>query len=237
MGTRFLPMPIERTITGFRGLQRLVLVALKKVQPVTVKELADQFKVTGNALRRHLKALEVAGVVQYRREARGVGGPTFAYSLTERGEALFPRAYAGALAEALEIVRDEHGIEGVVGVFRKQWAAVTDDARRRMATLPLPARAELLAELRTDQGYMAEAIAVGPDEAIIREHNCAIREVAVRFPEVCVAEARFFAEVLGASVERQAHILSGCNACEYRVHGPAAPRRSARWESNAVEES
>jgi hypothetical protein len=41
--------------------------------------------------------------------------------------------------------------------------------------------------------------------------------VAQRFPEICAAEARFFEEMLGAVVERQAHMLSGCNACEYSV--------------------
>jgi predicted ArsR family transcriptional regulator len=41
--------------------------------------------------------------------------------------------------------------------------------------------------------------------------------VAVRFPEICAAEARFLAEVLGAEVDRREHILTGCSACEYHV--------------------
>jgi DeoR family suf operon transcriptional repressor len=225
-----------RTVAGFRGLQRRLLVALKKRQPITVKELAEEFKITGNALRRHLKALEAAGVVQYRREVRGVGGPTFAYALTEAGETLFPRAYAGPLAEALEIVRDQQGIDAVVSVFRKEWSALADEVRARIASLPLARRAELVAELRTSQGYMADATSTGPGEAVIREHNCAIREVAERFPEVCNAEARFFAELLGASVEREAHILTGCNACQYRVRIPIARRRTGPWLSTVVEE-
>ena len=46
----------ERPIAGFRGLQRRVLAALKRAQPLTVKELAVEFKTTPNAVRRHLKA-------------------------------------------------------------------------------------------------------------------------------------------------------------------------------------
>ncbi len=56
---------------------------------------------------------------------------------------------------------------------------------------------------------MAEA-ASGDQPAVLTEHNCAIQAVAERFPEICAAEARFLAEVLGAEVERRAHILSGC---------------------------
>src|SRR6266545_3155958 len=49
------------------------------------------------------------------------------------------------------------------------------------------------------------------------EHNCAIRAVAERFPEVCSAEQKFLQDVLGAAVERRTHIASGCNACEYAI--------------------
>jgi DeoR family suf operon transcriptional repressor len=64
---------------------------------------------------------------------------------------------------------------------------------------------------------MAESEALAGGSATIREHNCAIRAVAERFPEVCAAEAAFIADVLGAAVERQARIVDGCNACQYAV--------------------
>ena len=223
-------------VLGFRGFQRRILIALKKSQPVTVKELAVEFKTTPNAVRRHLKALESAAVVHYRPIVRGVGGPTYAYSLTDAGEALFPRAYAGALADALEVVRQEQGIEGVVGVFHRQWASLADAARPRMTGRSLAERTAVLAELRTMQGYMAESEPQSVGEAVIREHNCAIRDVAARFPEVCAAEERFFAELLGADVEREAHILEGCNACEYRVHASVTPPGDGQRLSTAVEE-
>ena len=64
-------------------------------------------------------------------------------------------------------------------------------------------------------------------EAMLTEHNCAIPAVAERFPEICAAEARYLADVLGAEVERTRHILSGCPACEYRVRfSRAAEERS-----------
>ncbi len=227
----------DRHVQGFRGLQRRVLIALKRSQPLTVKELAAEFKTTPNAVRRHLKVLEAAGVVQYRSVVYGVGGPTFAYTLTEAGEGLFPRAYARALTDALDIVREEQGIEGVVRVFHRQWESLAEAARPRMIGRSLAERTAVLAEMRTMQGYMAESESQPDGDAVIREHNCAIRDVAARFPEVCAAEEQFFAELLGADVAREAHILEGCNACEYRVHAPVTPpTRHGRWSSPAVEE-
>ena len=226
----------QASVQGFHGFKGRLLVTLKKSQPLTVKELAAGFKTTPNAVRRHLKALESAALIQYRPVVRGVGGPMFAYSLTEAGEALFPRAYADALTDAREVVRDQQGIEGVVGLFRRQWSALAEQARPRMAGRPLEERTAVLAELRTLQGYMAESEQQAGGDAVIREHNCAIRDVAARFPEVCAAEERFFAELLDADVEREAHILEGCNACEYRVHASQPPAPNGRRPSPAVED-
>jgi DeoR family transcriptional regulator, suf operon transcriptional repressor len=202
-----------------------VLVALKKAQPLTAKELGARFGVTPNALRRHLKELEAEGVVQYRREIRGVGGPVFAFSLTEAGERLFPRAYDSALNEVLELVRQQHGSEGVLELFRRRWADIAERAKPELALLPLNERAQRLAQLLTSLGYMAEAS--DTDGATLREHNCAIRAVIERFPEICEAEERFLAEVLGAHVTRQTHIAAGANCCEYCIH-PTDSSGSAR---------
>jgi DeoR family suf operon transcriptional repressor len=213
-----LPLPVAPTLPGFRGIRGDVLVAVKKSQPVGVKELAAEFGLTANALRRHLKELESEGLVSCARQIRGVGGPTLEYSLTDAGEALFPRAYDTTLGTLLDTVRQEHGADGVVELFRAQWERVASGAKEELAALPLPERTQLLAELLTSHGYMAEAAeAPNGSDAVIREHNCVLRAIAERFPEVCVAEERFLAEFLGAVVERRKHIASGASCCEYCV--------------------
>jgi DeoR family suf operon transcriptional repressor len=203
------------TLSGFKGLRRDLLVALRKEQPLTAKELGRRFGLTANALRRHLKELEDAGLVRFRREVRGVGGPVHDYSLTERGEELFPREYAGALADALDVVRAEQGTEGVVRLFRRRWEVIAEAAKPELAALSLAERADALAKMLTANGYMAESESHAPGEARIREHNCAVREIAQRFPEVCSAEAAFIEQVLDAAVERQQHMMHGCASCEY----------------------
>lgn len=202
---------------GYRGTRGELLVALKKSQPLTAKELADRFGVTPNALRRHLKELELEGVVRYQREIRGVGGPVYAFSLTEAGESLFPRAYERALEEVLDLIREQQGDEGIVRLFQRRWDDIARVARPELERLPVDQRARRLAEILTSLGYMAEA-RQGPDSLpVLTEHNCAIRLVAERFPEVCAAEERFIADLLGIPVTRHTHITKGANCCEYCV--------------------
>jgi DeoR family transcriptional regulator, suf operon transcriptional repressor len=214
----------SQALPGYRGMRGDVLVALKKAQPLTAKELAEQFGVTPNALRRHLKELEAEGTVRYRREIRGVGGPVFAFSLTESGERLFPQGYDSALSAVLDMVRDKLGSEGVVELFTKRWSEVAERMKPELDALPLIERTQRLAEILTSLGYMAEAS--GSTDSTLKEHNCAIRAVIDRFPEICIAEERFLAEVLGAHVTRKSHIAAGANCCEYCIH-PTAPAGTA----------
>ena len=202
---------------GYRGTRGEILTALKMSQPLTTKELADKFGVTPNALRRHLKELENEGIVRYQREIRGVGGPVFAFSLTDAGEALFPRGYERALSEILDLVREQQGDEGIVQLFQRRWEEIARVARPELERLPVEQRATRLAELLTSLGYMAEARPVAGALPVLTEHNCAIRLIAERFPEVCAAEERFIADLLGAPVTRQAHIAKGANCCEYCI--------------------
>jgi DeoR family suf operon transcriptional repressor len=219
-------------LAGFKGLRSDLLVALRKEQPLTAGELGARFGLTANALRRHLKELEDAGLVRFRREVRGVGGPVYAYSLTEQGEQLFPRSYANPLADALEVVRAEQGPEGVVRIFRRRWEALADEAKPVLASLPLADRARALVAMLSANGYMAEIESASPNDALIREHNCAVREIALRFPEVCTAEAAFIEEFLGTAVSRQSHMMHGCKSCEYTAH-ESAPAPIARLQRAA----
>jgi len=212
---------VQGTLGGFRGLRAELLVALKKSQPLTAQELGAQFGLTANALRRHLKALEEDGLVRYCREVRGVGGPVFAYSLTESGEQLFPRSYARVLATALEALRTtEGGSEAVNRVLEAEWTALVEESSPVLSSLPVHERMAIVAELLTSKGYMADAVVTqrdGETVGSLRIHNCAIRAIAERFPEACAVEARMMERMVGAPIDRGAHQLTGCVRCEYRV--------------------
>ena len=80
-------------------------------------------------------------------------------------------------------------------------------------------RMESVVRALSEAGYMAEGHA-SFSCGTLTEHNCAIRDVAERFPEICAAEERFLAIMLGGTIERQSHMLGGCHACEYKVRFP-----------------
>ncbi len=196
---------------GVRGPRAQVLLEIKKSQPVTARELSVTFGVSANAIRRHLKELELDGSVVYVREQRGMGAPANVYRLTPRGEALFPNRYEDALKELLRHVEERAGRGEIGRLFVEQFKARSERLKTELADQPVEVRLQRLVRMLTEEGYMAEWDV--RDGAIrLAEHNCAIRAVAERYPEVCAAERRFLTEVLASQVERRTHITEGSNA-------------------------
>lgn len=207
--------------SGQRGMRGQILMVVKKSQPVTVKDLSGAFGVSPNAIRRHLKELELDGLVVYGREQRGMGAPTFSYRLTARGEALFPNRYEDALTELLSNVEERAGRGEVDRIFAERFRTQAEQLKHEMADQPVEERLRRLVRWLSDGGYMAEWKEEN-GTITLAEHNCAIRSVAQRYPEICAAEARFLTDVLAMGVERREHITAGSNACTYAITVPSA---------------
>ena len=204
-------------LPGHRGLRSQILLELKKAQPLTAKELGSRFGVSANAVRRHLKELEAESLVEFGREQHGMGAPAFAYSLSEQGEALFPNGYRDALTELLGQVAERDGRDAVVAMFEQRYAQLGRRVKAEIEAAPRERRLEVVARVLTEAGYMADWRA--KDGVFhLAEHNCAMRAVVTQYPEICAIEERFLGDVLGAEVEREAHIVRGCNACEYAIN-------------------
>lgn len=208
-------------LSGQRGLRGDIIREIKKAQPITAKELGEIFGVSANAVRRHLKELEAEGLVVYGREQRGTGAPTYAFRLSRDGEALFPRQYERALTRLIGHVVDNEGREAAIAVVEEQYA----DLRRRLGAVsdnltPFD-RLQNVTDVMEEAGFMAESSEEG-GEVMLSVHNCVLHAVVNCLPEVCDTELRFLEDALGARVERQTHIMSGCNACEYTIDFAAA---------------
>lgn len=206
----------SQAISGHRGLRAQILLEIKKAQPITAKELSVVFGVSANAIRRHLKELELDGSVNYGREQRGMGAPVYVYRLTARGDGLFPNRYEEALKGLLQHIEERAGRGEISRMFVEQFRARAESLKTELADQPVEVRLQRLVRLLSEEGYMAEW---NTSDGTIRlaEHNCAIRAVAERYPEVCAAERRFLTEVLAAQVERRTHITEGSNSCEYSI--------------------
>ena len=211
-------------LAGQKGLKGELLLELKKAQPLTTKELAVGFGVSSTAVRRHLKELEAEGLLDYGREQRGTGAPTFAYRLSESGEGLFPRRYEEALTRLLKHVVEKEGREAALSILEEQY----DDIGRKLGSgfeeLSAVDRVKAIAKVMGEAGFMAEYEDTD-GEILLTIHNCALHAAAECLPEVCETELSFLENLFAATTERRSHIMQGCNACQYVIKSdaPAEP--------------
>jgi len=223
-----MAMPIEHLRAsaalpvGYKGPRASILVELKLAPGLTAKELSCRLGLSQNAIRHHLKELEVDDLLAYTREQRGVGAPVFAYRLSSAGEQVFPRRYEATLTEVLEALVEREGRGAVVAALEARYAAFLHRLPADLTQLPVASRLAAVTRLLQEEGFMPgwEGSAAG---GTLKEHNCAIRSVAERFPELCAAEERFLRAALGASVDLRAHVRDGCAACEYQVQFAPEP--------------
>lgn len=216
-------------LAGHRGLRGDILIQLKRAQPLTAAELAESFGVTTNAIRRHLKELEVEQLIQHVREQRGQGAPTHAFRLTDRGEALFPRSYDRELTAVLEFLERQSGRGAVTRFFAERFQGKADEILARLGDAPFDERVAAVVEFLKQEGFMPN-VSVGSEGLRLAEHNCAMHAVARRYPEVCDTELVFLTTLLGPGVQRDRHIVTGCNACEYAITRDGEADASAAGE-------
>ena len=153
---------------------------------------------------------------------------------------------AAGLLQAVEQVGGKPLVEEVFATRRKELAERIRRrfAEKQMEDAPLEDRVREVAAFQDEQGYLCECRreplemngarsvhGTGPagEELVppiqvdrggvirLREHNCAILDVATSAPAACRAEVQLFREVLGARVVRETHIASGDRCCTYRI--------------------
>ena len=212
----FLQPTAPITVKGPRGA---ILLELKRRGRATARDLGRSLGLSINAVRHHLKELESEGLLSYEREHRGVGAPVFAYFLAPAADALFPRRYRETLEQLLDYVVARDGRAAAAAALESHFDAMGARLQAELAGAAPAQRMAAVVRALTEAGYMAEGEATFCC-GTLTERNCAIREVAERFPEVCAAEERFLASVLGGMIERRSHMLQGCGACEYKVRFP-----------------
>ena len=195
-----------------------ILQHLLKRGEVTAQDLAEKLDISPQAIRKHLKDLEIEGLIFHKAEQVGMGRPQFIYALTTAGRDRFPDSYNQFAVNFLDTLIDTLGKEQVSEVLHKQWQRKAQNYKLQLGGGSLKQRLEKLAEIRRSEGYVTEWFPVeGTEDFIFTEYNCAIAHVAESFPSVCGHELEMFATVLDRPVERTHWMVNGEHRCGYSI--------------------
>ena len=202
------------------GAKRRIIERLKRADPSTAPELAVEFGLTDTAIRQHLEALEGAELVErVVAPSSGRGRPPVHWRLAASASSLFADRHSDLTVELIASIRSALGEEALEAVVRTRaerqlanYRGVLDGAAN------MSERVHRIAELRSAEGYLAEAVE-GDGHITLVEHHCPIQGAADSCAGLCSAELDLFQKALGpdVTVAREQHLLDGGQRCSYRV--------------------
>ncbi|TDQ28276.1 putative ArsR family transcriptional regulator [Phyllobacterium brassicacearum] len=197
-----------------------MLYSLKVSGPQTAAALADRLGVTPVAVRQMLARLHEDGLVDFEDSRESVGRPKRFWHLTNAGNGQFPDNHAGLTADILASVSAVFGDDGLDRLISHREKTTLTQYRTALEPLDgVEAKVNHLAEIRSAEGYMAEASRDESGAFILIENHCPICVAARACQKLCRSELEVFQAVLGPNVEikRFEHILKGARRCAYRI--------------------
>ena len=205
-----------------------ILRFLKFRGPQATSAIARHLKITLPGARKHLSALLDAKLVGFSDATGKVGRPRRSWHLTPSADKRFPDSHAVLTVEMIGSIRAVFGEDGLDRLID---ARESETERRYGAALSslgdMARKVAKLAELRSEEGYMADWQSLPDGTYLLAENHCPICAAARICQGFCRSELDVFRRALGpeVTVERAEHILAGARRCAYRI-SPAGRSRS-----------
>lgn len=191
--------------------------------PCSISHLAKHLHLTYEGVRQVVEKMQSDGLLEpvSNQSTSSPGRPAQHWSLTTRGEHLFPKHYDDLTNTLLTALK--HGpLNGGAHLLAELATMKADALRSQRGAL---SSAEKLDALREIYGENDEFISVeDTGEGIqIVEHNCPYLNVALVHPGLCSVTTNAMSQILGQQVIRTETFQEGAGRCVFRVLDQPAP--------------
>jgi len=193
-----------------------ILELLKKEGLMSVNDLTERLNITHMAIRKHLTQMEKDALIQTSELKQPMGRPLQLYSLTEKGERLFPKNYEAITLEFLHDLELMYGKESVEELFKRREERLMNEISARLANLSDADKVKELVNIQNEKGYMADYSQPDPSSFELVEHNCPILAVAMEYTIACSCETDMLQKAFKTfNVTRISCKTEGDHACKF----------------------
>lgn len=196
-----------------------IIELLKTQGPLTAKVLASELSLTTMGIRQHMLALEESGEVTFKDEKAPRGRPTRLWSLTDKTNSHFADRHDELSIQLIDSVIAVFGDDGLDKLIANREESSMRQYRLALADrFGVEEKLTTLANLRSDEGYMASIMEEG-DSFWLFENHCPICSAATKCLNFCRSELQLFQSLFDgiAVVTREEHIVEGARRCAYKV--------------------
>lgn len=201
--------------------QRLLRQLLQARDGIGVEALCERLHVSHNAVRQHITALTVRGLVERVQPVATGGRPQARYGLTAEGRESFPRNYGGIAAALISQLHARMG-EAEVGAMLQELGATVAATQSSLQADSGEALARALAQRLDALGYEAVPARHG-DDWQVEAFNCVFHGLARQHPQVCKFDLAYMEATTGRRVHHMECIIRGGQVCRFKL-GPESSR-------------
>ena len=195
----------------------LILHTLKAVAQSNIESLALAADVSPITVRHHLNALQADGLIEVESVRRKVGRPFYVYSLTEKGNELFPQKYFSLTNRLLEELKDRLPPETVNEIFISLVERILEERAGEFENLSFEERLNYVIHLLGTEGFLARWEKMADGRYQIIEYSCPYISMGQQHTEVCTLDKQLMITVLGTPVEQHSCMLNGDDCCQFTM--------------------
>ena len=205
------------TSKGKKSTRELILHALKASAQSKVESLAEVADISPVTVRHHLNALQAEGLIEVESIRRKVGRPYYVYSLSEKGNELFPQKYFSLSNRLLEELKDRLPADTVNEIFISLVERILEERAGEFEGLPLEERLNYVINLLGTEGFLARWEKMPDGRYQIIEYSCPYISMGQQHTEVCTLDKQLMITVLGTAVEQHSCMLNGDDCCQFTL--------------------
>ena len=197
--------------------QALLKLLLKNKGGLTLDELSKYLKISRNAVRQHVSALENNGIVTEGVTRPSGGRPEQLYVLTDEGKEFFPRNYSWFAQLMVESIAQESGVAGLRERLGTMGEGVAQQLLSQNSALKTrEQKVEKLSEVMEELGYNTKSFAVDSDALTIEADNCIFHNLAMKNPEICQFDLALLSTFTDSTVNHEECMAKGGNVCRFK---------------------
>lgn len=205
-----------------RTTRDVILHTIKSSPQSTVEELAEVAEVSPVTVRHHLNALQAEGAIEATSIRRKVGRPYYVYSLSERGQELFPKRYVRLTSRLLDQLKGRLPEEVVDEIFKGVVDSVLQEHRGEFEHLSLEKRLDYLVDLLSEEGFLSSWERTADGYRLV-EYSCPYLSIGSTHVEVCNFDRQLIDDVLQLRVHQNSCMLQGANCCQFTISVDSYP--------------
>lgn len=193
---------------------QILQLLLNTKNGLSIDAMANDLKISRNALKQHLVVLEGSQLVQKHVLTTTGGRPAQSYVLTEKGINRFPKQYAWFCNLLLADLKTEMGEAPFKNYMAKLGVNLAKSLKAKVQDQP--DKMVALVEIMQSLGYQAQIDLSAPTPTILA-FNCVYHDMAQHYPELCTFDNALMSTLLEKPiVQDECMAKQGC-VCRFLV--------------------